>query len=116
MDLRRRDLGAMLRVASRTVLSDTAGDDEAGDGQSENQRYRCDLSRPQGPPSVCRTIFVPRGGRRKAGSGYPPPTDWAAMLWQFRSAESIVNLPLITADNSSVHSLPTAWNWGMPTY
>jgi hypothetical protein len=38
------------------------------------------------------------------------------MLWQFRRAESIVNLPLITAENSSVHSLPTAWNWGMPTY
>jgi hypothetical protein len=37
-------------------------------------------------------------------------TDSAAMLWQFWIAGVIVNVPLITAENSSVHSLPTAWN------
>jgi hypothetical protein len=42
--LRRGELGAMLRVASRSVLSHYPGCDEAGDGQSENQRYRYDHS------------------------------------------------------------------------
>jgi hypothetical protein len=35
----------MLVVASRTVLRQHAGDDEASHGQAENKRYRRDLSR-----------------------------------------------------------------------
>jgi hypothetical protein len=38
------------------------------------------------------------------------------MFWQFVSAESIDDLPAITAENSSVHWSPTPWNSGMPTY
>jgi hypothetical protein len=38
------------------------------------------------------------------------------MFWQFASAESILDLRRITAANCSVHSLPTSWNWGTPTY
>ena len=38
------------------------------------------------------------------------------MLWQFSSAESTEERPAITAENCSVHWLPTSWNSGMPTY
>jgi hypothetical protein len=38
------------------------------------------------------------------------------MPWQFCSAESIDALPAITAENCSVHPLPTSWNSGIPTY
>jgi hypothetical protein len=37
------------------------------------------------------------------------------MLWQLLSAESIDALPAITAENCSVHWLPTSWYSGMPT-
>jgi hypothetical protein len=46
MILRRGDLGAALGVPSRLALPEQAGANEARDGQHENQRYRCDLSRP----------------------------------------------------------------------
>ena len=38
------------------------------------------------------------------------------MSWQFFSAESIDALPAMTAENCSVHPLPTSWNCGTPTY
>jgi len=50
-DLRGRDLGAALRVASRVSLAEEAGNEEPRHGQSEHQRHRCDLSWPHAPTS-----------------------------------------------------------------
>ena len=43
-NLRCRDLGAALGVASRISITQQAGADEARNGKAEDQRYRCDLS------------------------------------------------------------------------
>jgi len=50
------------------MLTQDAGDDEARDGEPENQRYRRDLSVPQGP-QLRERILVLRDGRGKAGLG-----------------------------------------------
>jgi hypothetical protein len=44
------------------------GDDEAGDGQAENQRYRRDLP-PAHKPLLHSPILLVRNGRGKAGLG-----------------------------------------------
>ena len=64
----------------------------------------------------CRACIEGQYRFCKAGFGYGSPTAADAMLWQFASAESSVNLPRISAENCSVHWLPTPSNWGMPTY
>jgi hypothetical protein len=58
----------MSGVAARAMLTQDAGDDEARDGEPENQRYRRDLSVPQGP-QLRERILVLRDGRGKAGLG-----------------------------------------------
>src|SRR5437867_665170 len=52
--------------------------------------------------------------RRRLRSSHQCTCD--AMSWQFFRAESIDDLPAITAENCCVHWLPTSWNWGIPTY
>jgi hypothetical protein len=48
MDLHGRDLGATVGVASHIALSEHAGDDESHDGQRDEQRHACDMSRLHG--------------------------------------------------------------------
>jgi hypothetical protein len=45
--LRDGDVSTALGVAPCAVIGRYPGNGEAGNGQAENQRYRCDVSRPQ---------------------------------------------------------------------
>jgi hypothetical protein len=66
-DLRGRDLGAVLGVASRVSLAEEAGAVVPRKTQCEDQRHWCDLSRPHAPTSPGDTQFCSfaiAGGRR----------------------------------------------------
>jgi hypothetical protein len=49
MDLRGRDFGAVLGVPARASLAQEADSHEGGNGEREDQRYWCELSKAHGP-------------------------------------------------------------------
>ena len=63
-DLRGRDLGAVLGLASRVSLAKQAGAEETRDRHREYQRYRCDLSRRHGPTFAGHTKLCSVGDRQ----------------------------------------------------
>jgi hypothetical protein len=74
MDLRGRDIGPVLGLASRVPLTEQAGPQETGNGQPEDQRYRCyaprrDTPTPRGHQlSLLRRNRQGKGGLKRRGA------------------------------------------------